>query len=89
MIFSVLLRQNPHNVHEWLKRIKLYEGQPQKVVDTFTEAVQTVDVKLQTGKLCSLWVAFAKFYENNNQLQDVRNQFIFIFLSSQQLLLLF
>ncbi len=28
---SVLLRQNPHNVHEWLKRVKLYEGKPRDV----------------------------------------------------------
>ena len=26
LLNSVLLRQNPHNVAEWLKRIKLYEG---------------------------------------------------------------
>jgi len=28
---SVLLRQNPHNVHEWLKRVKLFEGKPREV----------------------------------------------------------
>lgn len=31
LLSSVLLRQNPHNVHEWHKRVKLYEGQPEKV----------------------------------------------------------
>lgn len=30
-IFSVLLRQNPHNVHEWHKRVKLFEGKPREV----------------------------------------------------------
>ncbi len=31
LLNSVLLRQNPHNVHEWHKRVKLYEGQPRQV----------------------------------------------------------
>ena len=43
-----------------------------KVIETYTEAVQTVEPKQQTGKLHSLWVAFAKFYEENKQLNDVR-----------------
>ena len=29
---SVLLRQNPHNVHEWMKRVKLFEGKPKEVI---------------------------------------------------------
>jgi hypothetical protein len=29
---SVLLRQNPHNVHEWHKRVMLLEGKPREVV---------------------------------------------------------
>ena len=31
LLNSVLLRQNPHNVHEWHKRVKLYEGRPREV----------------------------------------------------------
>jgi pre-mRNA-splicing factor SYF1 len=31
LVNSVLLRQNPHNVHEWLNRVHIYEGQPDKV----------------------------------------------------------
>ena len=30
-VCSVLLRQNPHNVHEWHKRVQLYEGKPTQV----------------------------------------------------------
>ena len=29
LLNSVLLRQNPHNVHEWLKRVELYKGKRQ------------------------------------------------------------
>lgn len=28
LLNSVLLRQNPHNVHEWHKRVLLYEDKP-------------------------------------------------------------
>ncbi|KAJ9583376.1 hypothetical protein L9F63_022283, partial [Diploptera punctata] len=72
LLNSVLLRQNPHNVHEWHKRVKLYEGKPHEIINTYTEAVQTVDPKLAVGKLHTLWVAFAKFYEENSQIDDAR-----------------
>ncbi|XP_047514191.1 pre-mRNA-splicing factor syf1 homolog [Pieris napi] len=72
LLNSVLLRQNPHNVAEWHKRVKLYEGKPHEIIDTYTEAVQTVDPKLAVGKLHTLWVGFAKFYETNDQIEDAR-----------------
>lgn len=72
LLNSVLLRQNPHNVAEWHKRVKLYEGKPHEIIDTYTEAVQTVDPKLAVGKLYTLWVGFAQFYENNDQIEDAR-----------------
>merc|ERR1719357_681646 len=72
LLNSVLLRQNPHNVPEWQKRVELLEGKPREVVNTYTEAVQTIDPKLAVGKLASLWVNFAKFYEKNKQIEDSR-----------------
>ncbi|XP_074593237.1 pre-mRNA-splicing factor SYF1-like [Brevipalpus obovatus] len=72
LLNSVALRQNPHNVDEWHKRVKLLDGKPLEIIETFTEAVDTVDPKLATGKYYSLWVEFAKFYEKNDQLEDAR-----------------
>lgn len=72
LLNSVLLRQNPHNVPEWHKRVKLHEGNPHEIINTYTEAVQTVEPKLSVGKLFTLWVAFAKFYEENEQIEDAR-----------------
>lgn len=43
-----------------------------QIIATYTEAVQTVDPKLAVGKLHTLWVAFAKFYEANGQMDDAR-----------------
>ena len=42
-----------------------------QIINTYTEAVQTVDPQLATGKLHTLWVAFAKFYEDARQIEDV------------------
>lgn len=72
LLNSVLLRQNPHNVSEWLKRVQLLQDQPHEVIATYTEAVQTVDPKQAVGKLQALWINFAKFYESNKQLEDAR-----------------
>lgn len=43
-----------------------------EIINTYTEAVQTVDPKLAVGKLHTLWVEFAKFYEKNAQIEDAR-----------------
>ncbi|XP_068280688.1 pre-mRNA-splicing factor SYF1 isoform X1 [Nyctibius grandis] len=72
LLNSVLLRQNPHNVHEWHKRVQLYQGQPQQIIRTYTEAVRTVEPAKATGRPHGLWVAFARFYEDNGQLDDAR-----------------
>ncbi|KAK9820644.1 hypothetical protein WJX81_004366 [Elliptochloris bilobata] len=72
LLSSVMLRQNPHNVHEWHKRVKLFEGQPRKQILTYTEAVTTVDVIKATGKVHTLWTAFARFYERHGDLENAR-----------------
>jgi pre-mRNA-splicing factor SYF1 len=59
-VSSVLLRQNPHNVHEWQKRVKLFKDDPRKAVMCYAEAVKTIKPKLAVGKLCNLWIEFAK-----------------------------
>ncbi|XP_015791170.1 pre-mRNA-splicing factor SYF1-like [Tetranychus urticae] len=75
LLNSVALKQNPHNVDEWHKRVKLLEENPLKVVRTYMNAVQTVDPKQAIGKVHSLWIEFAKFYEKNGQLEDAREVF--------------
>ncbi|KAM5170340.1 pre-mRNA-splicing factor SYF1 [Mantella aurantiaca] len=72
LLNGVLLRQNPHNIHEWHKRVQLYQGKPREIINTYTEAVQTVDPAKATGKPHTLWVSFSKFYEDNGQIDDAR-----------------
>uniref|UniRef100_A0AC35TLN3 Suf domain-containing protein n=1 Tax=Rhabditophanes sp. KR3021 TaxID=114890 RepID=A0AC35TLN3_9BILA len=62
MLNSVLLRQNPNNAAEWLKRTHLHGNNPKKIVETFEKAVSTVHPNYQIGKLSDIWVAFAKYY---------------------------
>ncbi|KAH0691442.1 hypothetical protein KY289_018800 [Solanum tuberosum] len=69
---SVLLRQNPHNVEQWHRRVKLFEGNPTKQLLTFTEAVRTIDPMKAVGKPHTLWVAFAKLYENHKDIANAR-----------------
>ncbi|PIM99315.1 mRNA splicing factor [Handroanthus impetiginosus] len=69
---SVLLRQNPHNVEQWHRRVKLFEGNPTKQILTYTEAVRTVDPMKAVGKPHTLWVAFAKLYENHRDVANAR-----------------
>ncbi|KAF5185965.1 Pre-mrna-splicing factor syf1 [Thalictrum thalictroides] len=69
---SVLLRQNPHNVEQWLRRVNLFEGNPTRQILTYTEAVRTVDPMKAVGKPHTLWVAFAKLYENHKDVDNAR-----------------
>ncbi|CAB3407013.1 unnamed protein product [Caenorhabditis bovis] len=75
LLNSVLLRQNPHNVNEWLNRVKIFEGDYEKQIETFKEAVKSVNPKLQVGKVRDLWIAFAKLYEDNGDLDAARKTF--------------
>ncbi|GER37905.1 pre-mRNA-splicing factor SYF1 [Striga asiatica] len=72
MANSVLLRNNPHNVELWHRRVKLFEQNPTKKILTYTEAVRTVDPMKAVGKPHTLWVAFAKLYEDHKDVSNAR-----------------
>ncbi|KAL7329289.1 pre-mRNA-splicing factor syf1 [Mucor circinelloides] len=72
LVNDVLLRQNPNNVLEWQQRVTLWGANKEKVVETYTQAVQTVNPKKAHGKLHELWARFAKFYEDGGDLASAR-----------------
>ncbi|KAI9355904.1 pre-mRNA-splicing factor syf1 [Zopfochytrium polystomum] len=74
LVNDVILRQNPHNVHEWERRVLLFKGQKNdaKVVETYSEAVNTIAPKKASGKFHLLWANFARFYEDNQDLENAR-----------------
>jgi pre-mRNA-splicing factor SYF1 len=62
LLNSALLRQNPHSVAEWMRRVRLFRDDHEQVVLTFSEAVTTVDPAQAVGKPHLLWLAFARYY---------------------------
>ncbi|PFH32436.1 XPA binding protein 2 family protein [Besnoitia besnoiti] len=72
LVSSCKLRQNPHNVHEWLARVDLFKGDTNKQVETFSEAVATVDPQQAVGRVSVLWIAFARYYEDRGDLPSAR-----------------
>ena len=75
LLSNVLIRQNPHNVYEWLNYIMCCEFDEYLTVQTFTEAVTTIDPQKAFGKLNKLWVEFAKFYEKKGDLDSANTIF--------------
>lgn len=72
LLSSVLLRQNPHAVAEWHARAEIYEDDPAKAIECYSDAVKTVDPLQATGRPHTLWTAFASFYEQRNDLANAR-----------------
>ena len=75
LLSSVVLRQNPHNVHEWEKRVALFEGDPTRQIVTYSDAVKTVNPHLATGRVSALWINFAKFYETHGDYESAETVF--------------
>ncbi|CAG8523295.1 12229_t:CDS:10, partial [Ambispora gerdemannii] len=75
LVNDVLLRQNPNNVHEWEKRVELWKDNAEKVIETYTKAILTINPKKASGKFHELWVHFAKFYDDGNNLESARTIF--------------
>lgn len=75
LLSDVRLRQNPHNVHEWHKRARMFKQAKDapNVVDTYSKAVQTVNPwRATNGRPHTLWLAFARYYEDASELESAR-----------------
>ncbi len=72
MLNSVVLRQNPHNVHEWHKRAKLFKEDSARFIQTLMEAIKTVDPKVAIGRPSGLWLSLARHYEKMEDLGNAR-----------------
>jgi len=73
LLNDCLLRQNPNNVNEWLKRVKLVEKDQNLLLQTFGEALRTIDASKVDGNLSEIWIAFAKFYIANDDWRNANN----------------
>ena len=64
LLNAVLLRQNPHNVAEWVKRGELFREQPRKAAEVLETALKTVDAKhAVNGSPSSLVTNLLEIYE--------------------------
>ncbi|RKP38467.1 hypothetical protein BJ085DRAFT_23335 [Dimargaris cristalligena] len=73
LVNDVVLRQNPHNVLEWLNRVDLWASVDEsKVVPTYTDAVAAIHPKKAVGKLHDLWIRFARYFEDHQQPEEAR-----------------
>ena len=72
LVNDVLLRQNPHNVGEWQKRVALWGENKPQVVQTYTDAIAAVNPKRAVGRFHELWTNYARFYEDGGDLRNAR-----------------
>lgn len=72
LVNDVLLRQNPHNVNEWEKRVGLWGDNKNEIVQSYTDAIAAINPKKAVGKFHELWVNYAKFYEAGGDIGTAR-----------------
>lgn len=72
LVNDVLLRQNPNNVPEWEKRAALWGENQKEIVQTYTDAIATVQPRKAVGRFHELWTNYAKFYEEGGDLRNAR-----------------
>ncbi|KAF1990815.1 pre-mRNA-splicing factor syf1 [Aulographum hederae CBS 113979] len=72
LVNDVLLRQNPNNVTEWMKRVALWGTVRDEVIQTYNDAIAAINPKKAAGPYHTLWTNFAKSYEENGDLKTAR-----------------
>ena len=75
LLSDALIRQNPNNVKEWLKRVKLCKDDQELIISTYEKAIKTVNPHKAFGKAEQLFIEFAKFYESINKLEKANETF--------------
>ncbi|OMJ26433.1 Pre-mRNA-splicing factor syf1 [Smittium culicis] len=74
---AVVLRQNPHLVEEWLKRVELFKanGSDKQVIDCYEKSISTINPKKATGEFSDIWISYASFFESSKNLEESRKVF--------------
>ena len=77
LLNDVVLRQNPNNVHEWLKRIEMCtEAANEKMIlESFERATTTIDPKRVQGKFPEIWVKYALYKAKEGDVEAARSIF--------------
>ncbi|PWN34677.1 protein prenylyltransferase [Meira miltonrushii] len=72
LVNDVMIRRNPNDVQEWEKRASLFGEDDAKVVETYDEAIATINPRKATANLHQLFVNFARFYEERGNIDSAR-----------------
>ncbi|GMI37136.1 hypothetical protein TrRE_jg12434 [Triparma retinervis] len=82
LLNGVLLRQNPHNVGEWMKRRDLFlnmegdAGGHLPAIKALEDGVKTVEGrKAVNGFPSDIWIALANLYEENEDIEGARRTY--------------
>ena len=71
LLNSTILRRNPNNVNEWLKRIELMKekNDVNQIKKLYEECLNTIRINEAYGKLSEIYISYANFYEENNNIK--------------------
>ncbi|KAK2197075.1 bifunctional Tetratricopeptide-like helical domain superfamily/HAT (Half-A-TPR) repeat/Tetratricopeptide repeat/Pre-mRNA-splicing factor Syf1-like [Babesia duncani] len=62
LLVNVKLKQNKHNIYNWISHIDLVQDNPQEVVEIYNKALESIDVRRCVGRITDLWIRFANFH---------------------------
>ena len=71
LLNSTILRRNPNNVAEWLKRIELMKDKNdfKLIKNLYEESLSTIKINEAYGNLSELYISYANFYEENKNIK--------------------
>ncbi len=81
LLNSLLIRQDPNNVSEWMKRAAIVMkrfNDPERVIKVYHDAIKTIAPAKVKGDatISSLWIEFAKFYETLGDIESAKVIFV-------------
>lgn len=76
LVNDVLLRQNPHNIATWEKRIELFQnvGNNENTIAAFKDAMARINPRKVVGKLQLFWVIARQLINRSNMLNSMRRR---------------
>ena len=77
LLNSTILRRNPNNCNEWLKRIDLIKEKKDinQIKNMYEEALNTIKINEAYGKLSDIYISYAHFYEEIKDIQKANETF--------------
>lgn len=66
LLSDIVLKQNPNDVNEWLKRVKIVPDSEKPLI--YARAITEIDGLSALGKFSDLWKSFANYFEQKGDL---------------------